>query len=194
MVEAKASASAVAAARAERVLTEAYRGEVKLRAQLEEGTDRTAASIVTARDAGVPWEAIRAAMGGISRQTAVERVRRAEARAAGGRRASYEGTTVTAPDPGDGAGAWGWQAVRTAAEEGARLAGDAERRVLLAENADPGLIVAGVRQVQLAALHAAADAVSAAEALQPMTEALAAAVAWASAAGYLPEGRSAAGE
>lgn len=194
MVEAKASASAVAAARAERALTEAYRGEAKLRAQLEEGTDRTAASIVTARDAGVPWEAICAAMGGISRQTAVERVRRAEARAAGGRRASYEGTTVNAPDPGDGAGAWGWQAVRTAAEQGARLAGDAERRVLLAENVDPGLIVAGVRRVQLAALHAAADAVSAAEALQPMTEARAAAVARDAAAGYLPEGRSAAGE
>lgn len=193
-VETKASASAVAAARAERALTDAYRREMKLRAQLEEGTDRTAASIVTARDAGVPWEAICAAMGGISRQTAVERVRRAETRATGGRRASWEGTTVTAPDPGDGAGAWGWQAVRTAAEEGARLAGDAERRVLLAENVDPAQIVTEVRQVQLAALNAAADAVEAAERAQPITEGQAATVARDAAAGYLPDGRTAAGE
>ena len=193
MVKVVVSASAVAAVRAEKALGDKFKREEAARSTLEQAADETAAAVVTARDAGVPWARITELLGGIKRQSAVERVRRWEARGKGGRLASFEGTAIDVPDPGPGAGVWGWASVRAAAAEGAKLAGDAERRNLLAENAAPGHIVATVRAVQLAALTAAADAIDAAAARCALTGAEADAIARDTAAGYLPEGRTAAG-
>lgn len=183
----------VARVRAEAALAKAFKAEAARRAALATAVEETAAAIVIAREAGVPWAAVQKALGGVGRAAAVERVRRSEARAAGGRLASYEGTSIRAEDPGEGAGAWGWATTREGAEEGAELAGAAERRALLAEGTGPTGVLEGVRAVKRTALRVAELAIEKAEAQGPLSGPKARELAKVAAAGYLPPGRTVAG-
>lgn len=177
--------SAVAAdqARAERALREAFRDEQNKKAASRAAVDATAAAVVNAHDAMVPWSVITDALGGVARQSAVDRVAAWERRQRGQRSGSFDGTTTHA-EPGTGL--WAIATVRAAAEDGAALVGAAIRRIMLEQNQDPGQIVAAVRAGQVGALLAAADAVTAADP-DSLDEAAAAKLAREVAAGFQPE-------
>ncbi|WP_137725823.1 hypothetical protein [Prescottella subtropica] len=174
---------------AETVLRDAVRRERKLREHVNEAMDVTAAAILNAREAGVPWQTIRSAFGGVTRQSLVERVQRFEARQAGTRSASWEGTRIDVPDDGGAAGAWRFVTVRKAAVEGAELAAAAVRRAQLADGTEPREVTTVVRRVGVAAVEAGRVAVEAAEGLAGtrLTPEEAALIARTAAAGHLPD-------
>ncbi|WP_420878940.1 hypothetical protein [Rhodococcus sp. (in: high G+C Gram-positive bacteria)] len=189
MAEIRTDPIAEARGAAETVLRDAVRRERKLREHANEAMDVTAAAILNAREAGVPWATIRAAFGGVTRQSLVERVQRFEARQAGTRSASWEGTRIEVPDDGGTSGAWQFVSVRTAAVAGAELAAAAVRRAHLADGTEPREVAAVVRRAGVGAVDAGRAAVEAAERLAgtQLSAEEAALIARTAAAGYLPD-------
>ncbi|WP_064257475.1 hypothetical protein [Rhodococcus sp. HS-D2] len=188
MEQIRADPIAHARGAAETVLRDAARRERKQRERLSEAIGVSAAAIVNAREAGVAWEVIRSAFGGVTRQSLVERVRRYEDRQAGARSASWEGTRIDVPDDGGATGAWQFLAVRRAATEGAELVAAAVRRAQLADGVEPRSVMAAVRDAGRAALAAGRAAVEAEEQSwgTRLTPEEAVTIARTAAAGYLP--------